>query len=451
MSAFRYLSVCSGIDAATVAWHPLGWQPVAFSEIEPFPCAVLAHHYPDVTNLGDMTKYESWTISWGPAGTIRILVGGTPCQAFSVAGDRGGLSDDRGNLCLTFCEIADKENPDWIIWENVPGVLSMQDNAFGCFLGRLCGADHPIVPVGAHCNLKKRTTNWNWKSCGIVSGPRRTAAWRILDAQYSGVPQRRRRVFVLAVPGAGNWRCAAALFPVGDGLRWNPPARGEAREGFAAGSLRSTDGGSDVDHARAGHIVSHDPACTLTAREFKGPLPEADLSTVVAHTLRGEGHDAPEDGTGRGVPLVTATPQAVAFTIHGTDGTQSIATETDVHSTLRARTPGMVENSTATVALSFNLRGREGGAMPEVDPDGLACQRAASCGSSRSYVALTGVRRLTPRECARLQGFPDDHCDIIFNGKPAADGPKYRALGNSMAVPVMAWLGRRIEFVTANY
>lgn len=513
---FQFLSVCSGIEAASAAWHPLGWQAVAFSEIEPFPCAVLAHHWPDIPNQGDMTKYETWTISWGPPGTVRILAGGTPCQAFSVAGARGGLADVRGNLCLTFCEIADKENPDWIIWENVPGVLSMRDNAFGCFLGRLCGAGEAIQPPGG-----------KWPTAGVVTGPQRTAAWRILDAQYFGLAQRRRRVFVLAVPGARNWRCAAALFPVGDGLRWNPPARGEAREGVA-GTLKVRAGGGcgpeGIDAAAAGHIVSHDPACTLTAREYKGPLPEADLSTVVAHTLRGEGFDATEDGTGRGVPLITATltqnyashygrtagnnggiaenqliaapltgsPYAdnvsregnlvpMAFQTRGSnidlgqDVTGTIGSNADRASgsapciafdTTQITSPGNVSAPRPgdachplaagghAPAVAFQTRiARNGRGQPEDVCPALSGADAGETSDMRPCVAgpAFGVRRLTPRECAKLQGFADDHLDITYRGKPAADGPKYRALGNSMAVPCMRWLGRRIEFVTANY
>lgn len=203
----KYLSVCSGIEAASVAWESLGWEPVAFSEIEPFPSAVLAERFPDVPNLGDMTRYHEWNI---PA--INLLVGGTPCQAFSVAGKRGSLADDRGNLCLTFCRMADHFKPKWVLWENVPGVLSTPDNAFGCFLGALCGADAPVIPPGGG---RKHPNS------GVVAGPKRTVAWRVLDAQWHRVPQRRKRVFVLAVAGAGNWASADALLPVGERVPGN--------------------------------------------------------------------------------------------------------------------------------------------------------------------------------------------------------------------------------------
>ena len=171
----RYLSVCSGIEAATQAWHPLGWSPVAFSEIEPFPSAVLAHHYPDVPNRGDMTRFEEW-----PDEPVDLLCGGTPCQSFSVAGLRQGLADPRGSLMLTYLAIAAKYRPRWVVWENVVGVLSSNGGRdFGTFLGALGQLGYGF-------------------------------AYRVLDAQYFGVPQQRQRVFVV---GHVDWRRAgAALF-----------------------------------------------------------------------------------------------------------------------------------------------------------------------------------------------------------------------------------------------
>lgn len=191
----RFGSVCSGIEAASVAWASLGWKAAWFSEIEPFPCEVLKHHFPDVTNMGDMTLLPE-RIASGEVEPPDMLCGGTPCQAFSYAGKRRSLDDYRGNLSLTFCDIADSidhvrticgDEPCIVFWENVPGVLSTKDNAFGCFLGQLVGADAPLSS-GA-----KR-----WPCAGVVVGPKRKAAWRVLDAQHFGVPQRRRRVFVVA-------------------------------------------------------------------------------------------------------------------------------------------------------------------------------------------------------------------------------------------------------------
>jgi DNA (cytosine-5)-methyltransferase 1 len=371
----NYLSVCSGIEAATVAWHPLGWSPVGFAEIEAFPSAVLAHHYPAVPNLGDMTRFKEW-----PDATVDLLVGGTPCQSFSVAGLRAGIADPRGNLALVYLGIADRYRPEWLVWENVPGVLSSGGGAdFGSIIGGMVGL--------GYC-----------------------PAWRVLDAQFvrvdgfaRAVPQRRRRVFVVA--HLGDWRRSAAVLFEPESLRGDPPPRREAGKGVVPTiSARPTGGGGlgtdfDLD---GGLITSHDPAVTLTARERKGALPEADLSTVVAHALPAK-YSAGDDGTGRGLPIIPA--------------------------------------------LAFDLRGREGGSQFE-RPHDVAAMRVGSGGSSRSYVAPSwAVRRLTPTECERLQGFPDGYTAIPWRNKRAADGPRYKALGNSMAVNVMRWLGRRIDMV----
>ena len=208
-------SVCSGIEAASVAWQPLGWKAAWFSEIEPFPSAVLAHHYPDVPNLGDMTTLPE-RIRSGEVAAPDLLCGGTPCQAFSVAGLRRSLDDARGNLSLTFCEIAnaiDAIKPAIIFWENVPGVLNTKDNAFGCFLAGLAGEDEALVPPGGR-----------WTNAGFVDGPARAVAWRVLDAQYFGVPQRRRRVFVVASARA-DFDPAAVLFERESLRRDSAPSR----------------------------------------------------------------------------------------------------------------------------------------------------------------------------------------------------------------------------------
>ena len=211
----RYLSVCSGIEAASVAWESLGWTPVAFAEIERFPSQVLAHHFPGVPNLGDMTRYKEWDID---RGAVDLIVGGTPCQSFSVAGLRKGLEDPRGNLALTFLGMVDHYRPEWVIWENVPGVLSDKGNAFGCFLGALAGEDCELQPPG-----KK------WQDAGCVYGPKRTIAWRVLDAQYFGLAQRRRRVFVVASARAG-FDPLEVLFERESVRRDTPPRRGEGQD-----------------------------------------------------------------------------------------------------------------------------------------------------------------------------------------------------------------------------
>ena len=243
MSGLRYLSVCSGIEAATVAWRPLGWQSVAFSEIEPFPCAVLAHHYPDTPNFGDMTKYQDW-----PDADVDVLVGGTPCQSFSAAGLRQGLADPRGNLALVYLGIADRYRPRWLVCQNVPGVLSSNGGRdFGSFLGALAKLGYGF-------------------------------AYRVLDAQFFGVAQRRRRVFVVGC--LGDWRRAAAVLFEPDSLRGDSAPSREAGKGVA-GTVAQSAGGCGAEDGERGQLI-----------------PE------VAHMLRADGFDASEDGTGRGTPLV---------------------------------------------------------------------------------------------------------------------------------------------------
>jgi DNA (cytosine-5)-methyltransferase 1 len=309
----RYLSVCSGIEAATVAWHHLGWQPVAFSEIEPFPCSVLAHHYPQTPNWGDMTKWKEW-----PDAAIDLLAGGTPCQSFSVAGLRGGLNDPRGGLMLQFLGIANRYRPRWIVWENVPGVLSSNGGRdFGTFRGAL------------------GELGYGW-------------AYRVLDAQWFGVAQRRRRVFVIGC--FGDQRSAAQVLFERESVRRDTAPSRKAGERIAgnvvpsiAGSLDTQCGGGKLTHQSAanGHLIG-----AITARMFNA----LDSRAVEAGCL---------------VP-------------------------------------------------SSNMR----------------------------------VRKLMPAECEKLMGFPPGYTQVPYRGKPAADGPRYKALGNSMAVPCMAWIGRRIDVVS---
>lgn len=271
-----YGSVCSGIEAATVAWHPLGWKPAFFSEIEAFPRSVLAHHYPETPLHGDFT-----TIGADDYGPIDLLVGGTPCQSFSIGGLRKGLADDRGNLALQFFRLADRKRPRWLVWENVPGVLS---NNSGRSFGSILGA---LAELG-----------YGW-------------AYRVLDAQHFGVPQQRPRVIVVGCI-AGPASAAAVLFE---------------RESFEGSSPK-----------RSPAVVS------------------------VCITRRG---------------------------------------------------PGSLDDRETYVV--------EGNAP----------------------------RHMTPLEIERCFGFPDDYTLVPHRNKPAADGPRYKALGNSMAVPVMRWIGERIAMVEA--
>jgi DNA (cytosine-5)-methyltransferase 1 len=612
----KYLSVCSGIEAATMAWQPLGWEPVAYAEIDKFPSTVLAHHYPDVPNWGDITKFKEW-----PDADFNVLVGGTPCQSFSVAGLRKGMADPRGNLALTYLAITDRYRPEWVVWENVPGVLSSNKGRdFGSFLGGLGELGYGF-------------------------------SYRVLDAQYFGLAQRRRRVFV--VGNLGDWRRSAAVLFEPESLSRNPAPRRKTREdtthgvspsigasgrGFSrAGETRGQDpvvavagpmsaaGGTDKKHGHgwgqqdweSGYIIptveafggnrSSGPqeiASALNANDRR----QFETETFVTHSLTGEGFDAGEDGTGRGTPLVpwSITPsnsnkdynarsnefsqaitpsgnrpsarggdliavpilEAGARTGKSTDdpragigigdpGDPMFSLQAgkqhaigfsskdsggdagdELSPTLRAMSedggnangggqvavafdttqvtskanysnpkpgdpshpltgsgdppaiafnarmdpisgdlPGPIDTDGGTQAVA--LRGRDGGATAELS-DVPSALRASQGGGDKAHVlavqesqsgvrvgdahpTLDGnngsrrhngvltdmaVRRLTPRECERLQGFPDDYTLVPYrHGKPAADGPRYKALGNSMAVPVMHWIGKQIAMV----
>ena len=399
----KYGSVCSGIEAASKAWEPLGWKPAWFSEIEPFPSAVLAHHWPEVTNLGDMTKISD-AVRTGDVEAPDVLVGGTPCQAFSIAGLREGLSDDRGQLTLSYVELAnaidakrrERGEPEAIIvWENVPGVLSSKDNAFGCFLAGLAGESSELQPSGG-----------KWTHAGCVSGPERVIAWRVLDAQFFGVAQRRRRVFVVASARRG-FDPAAVLFE-SEGVRRDTPPSREPKSAVAALTARGVGTcGADDNQAQAGHLIAQ---CA---------------NGDVSHTLKGEGFDGSEDGTGRGVPVV-------AFGGGNTSGSIEVA------ACLTAKGQ-RIDFDVETFAV-------HGTQDPDVNTE-FAHTIGRNNGAENVVFGKMQVRRLTPVECERLQGFPDNHTLIGWRGKDAdecPDGPRYKAIGNSMAVPVMRWIGERI-------
>ncbi len=479
----RYGSVCSGIEAASVAWAGLGWTAAFTSEIDPFPRAVLAHHYPTVPCHGDFA-----TIKGDEYGPIDLLVGGTPCQSFSVAGLRAGLADDRGNLALEFFRLAGRTRPRWLVWENVPGVLSSsRGRDFGSILGGLVELGYGF-------------------------------AYRVLDAQYFGVPQRRRRVFVVGY--LGDWRRAAAVLFERASMSGHPAPRRETGQRAAQCLAARTRGGgglgtdAELDGAL---IAAPEVSPALKARDYKGPSSDGDGdgdgAPLIAHTLRGEGFDASEDGTGRGTPLVpvavdhyngaltgdvaatlstggaTTTgsgpsvmvPVAQPYTlaIRGRGETHNLEYRQDgtanalitpnggrggigvgaIAHAFDARQSDVIQYGDRTgpldtdghsVAVAFTQNQRD-----EVREVGVVGALAAEPGMKQQTYLATGatpmqVRRLTPRECERLQGFPDDYTAIPWRGKPASDcpdGPRYKALGNSMAVPVMRWIGERIETI----
>lgn len=386
----RYLSVCRGIEAASCAWHWLGWTPVGFAEIEPFPSAVLAHHYPGVKNYGDFTTIARSAELTAEIGPVDVLVGGTPCQSFSVAGLRGGLSDERGNLALEFFRLAEAVRPRWILWENVPGVLSSGGGRdFGAILGAMAYLGYGY-------------------------------AWRVLDAQFFGVPQRRRRVFLVGHSGGACESPATVLFEP-EGVRRDPPQKRKAGKSAAhAAGAGATERGGREPGDIAGTFV---PAvsCAVTSKWHKGTGGGAGDE---CQNLVSQPQPIPFDTTQLSHPANRSNPQPG-------DPCHPLAAG--------AHPPA--------VALGFNWQ--NGGGYGQAH-DGLGVTEDGIPPLSMAEQArmAVGVRRLTPRECERLQGFPDDWTLIETKpGKLAADGPRYKALGNSMAVPVMHWIGKRIAKV----
>jgi DNA (cytosine-5)-methyltransferase 1 len=449
-----------------VAWKPLGWKAVGFCEIEPFPAAVLRHHYPEVLNFGDMTQLVD-LLGMGLIELPDLLCGGTPCQAFSVAGLRRSLEDERGNLSLVFCEIAnaiDKHRaaaglvPGIVFWENVPGVLNTKDNAFGCFLAGLAGEDGELQPPRGR-----------WENAGCVYGPERAVAWRILDAQYFGVAQRRRRVFVVASARDG-FDPAAVLFEF-DGLRRDSAPSREAGQRVANALTDRADRGGTNSEGQRLITQPYAVANCLTARMHKGINSTLDegQTPVVTHSLRGEGFDASEDGTGRGTPLGPVQPYTLA--LRGREGLPQLEYRQD--GTANALlTPNGGRGGIGVGAIAFHptqdpissadgtTHANGGGQMavaftteqtPKFNHDQaltLTKQSPTGGGQVQSVMTAMQVRRLTPVECERLQGFPDNYTAIPWRKKPASecpDGPRYKALGNSWAVPVVRWIGARIE------
>ena len=519
----KYLSVCSGIEAASVAWKGLGWKAAGFSEIEKFPCEVLKYHFPTVPNFGDLTKHENWKIE---RGAIDVICGGTPCQSFSVAGLRAGMADPRGNLALTFLSLCDRLRPEWIVWENVPGVLSSNGGRdLGAFLGALGQLGYGT-------------------------------AYRILDAQYFGVAQRRRRIFVVA--NATDWRRAAAVLFEPESLRGDSAPRRAKGQGATAGARRSVEtvgticadshpGSYAGQDAYTGRLIPHPaPAPVVIDRaafnQGEGaqypPRIEASetMSALVARGPHAVGHEmthtltraegVTEDGSGRGVPIVAGpAPLAVGVDLFNNNTTgnihvplrtagghgapavlvsppepqtvtiafkpgqsaaaRSIGANTEIACTLEAGGGGNNKQAVAIVTpapepiafqssqsgirlvethatLDANNGSRRHNGIIETQPiafhptqdpiSSVGVTHTMGTGTTGGAATIAvaqayAVRRLTPTECERLQGFPDGWTAIPFRGKPASDGPRYKAIGNSMAVPVMKWIGERIAIV----
>ena len=416
----KFLSVCSGIEAASCAWD---WEAVAFSEIEKFPSQVLSHHYPETSNWGDMTKFKEW-----PDANVDVLVGGTPCQSFSVAGLRKGLDDPRGNLMLTYLAIAAKYRPKWVVWENVPGVLSSNGGLdFASFLRGL-------------------------GECGYGF------AYRVLDAQYFGVPQRRRRVFVVGC--LGDWRSAAAVLFEQHSLQGHPAPSRKKGESFtetarksAASSRWPADISSTLDTTFGAKQGLEDQHVNAGCPMF---VP-AEMTTVQTLRTRRPGEGGMSHDHEHLVPTLSPALNTCSGANHAPD-TKAYVVQPTYSLQGAGQTSKTANGSGINEEVSFTLS--------TVDVHGVAVGTdvyngtitgdvAATMGTPGSSVNASGptvmqsmaVRRLTPMECERLQGFPDGYTDIKPNGKSTPDGPRYKALGNSMAVPVMRWIGQRIEAV----
>ena len=472
---FRYVSIFSGVEAATLAWEPLGWEPVAFSEIEPFPCAVLAERWPDVPNLGDITK-----IDWKEEidGAIDLVVGGSPCQSFSVAGKREGLMGASG-LMFECIRCVQELRPRWFLWENVPGALTSEDGgAFGQLLSEMDELGYSL-------------------------------AWRVLDAQFFGVAQRRRRLFLVGHLGAES--PAEVLFEP-DCLSGNPQSSREKRKELARRAGRSA--------ACAGFKYSAAPrANTIGYAEEQANTPTADwhapavlplngtgqqvmamsqYGTEIAGCLTARGDSSPCADRGQNIVCMTGTQAhchisdeiAGCLTAHmGKDdapvvvdganlqtyvcGSYPINEQIATRDKKLGRGTGLGIGSDGDPALTLlanhphmvaAVSGSDPIAMGNLNAHTVICRNVCptlKCGGDGAMVAsevadeYVGtipmlVRRLTPLECERLQGFPDGHTLIRWNGEPAEecpDAPRYKAIGNSMAVPVMRWIGKRIALV----
>lgn len=461
----NYGSVCSGIEAATVAWHELGWQPAWFAEIEKFPSALLEHHYPNVPNLGDMTKIRD-RISAGEVNAPDVLVGGTPCQAFSYAGLRNSLDDDRGQLTLEYVRLANAidsarsirgQQPVITVWENVPGVLNTKDNAFGCFLGALAGSGCELQPPRGR-----------WGNAGYITGSQRQVAWRVLDAQYFGLAQRRKRVFVIASAMAG-FDPTEILFER-NSVPGNPaPSRGAEKDiagTLEASTARSRGAGTSpailtvskesgfaayVESAtaatlkkRGGCAEGGSESLIVGALDTQCGFQKATMQTINAGHLIVQGTQDPLVNNDIAHPLGRNHGQenAVCYSIAAKQ--LAMTCEENIASTLTKC--DYKEPQAVCYGIPSNWIGRQpenGGNAIEPMHNIAPCQTK----TDRHAVAYDHVRRLIPIECERLQGFPDDWTKIPFRNKPAEqcpDGPRYAALGNSMAVTVMRWIGERI-------
>jgi DNA (cytosine-5)-methyltransferase 1 len=381
----KYLSICSGIESVGVAWHPLGFECLGLSEIDPFRSAVLNYHYPGVKNYGDFTQIERSDLRSTPD----ILVGGTPCATFSIAGLRKGMGEDRGNLALEFIRLAQRIKPKWILWENVPGILSSNEGKdLASFLGALAELGYGF-------------------------------AYRVLDAQYirtqrykRAVPQRRRRIFVVGC--LGDWKSSAKVLFDGEALSGNSPPSREKKQKITKKSTHRI--------VRSDQYVQDEVASTIAARDYKSATDlviDKEITIIHGNHTRVNGDGFKKDGA---TYTLTATevPSVLCFEQRSADGGAPRIHKEEISPTLNVMTGG--------------------NRQPCVLVDKLKPRNSI-------------IRRLTPLECERLQGFPDNYTQIPYRGKPKEEAPiskRYEACGRAMAINVMEWLGMRIQKVHKN-
>ena len=404
----RYVSTFSGVEAASLAWAPLGWEPVCFSEVDPFPCAVLAHRYPDVPNLGDITKID-WKMVRRKYGPIELVVGGSPCQSFSVAGTRTGLKGASG-LMWEYVRCVRELMPRWLLWENVPGALSSSHGEdFRCLLESL-------------------------DACGYG------LSWRVLDAEFFGLAQRRERLFVVGSLGDGGAERACSVLFEPESLRWDTPSSREKRKELAARAGRGAACAGFKWHQGSGAgSIGYEPEQSPTLTSVKEPavmcIPENAIDRPTGGTngpmAYGDGEPSPTLRASKDVPAVMCM------------------TDTQPHAMVDPEVCGALSSTMhkdpPVVGSAANQRGEvrlQGGDVVGAIPASQSGKQVQ--GITDGYA----VRRLTPRECERLMGMPDDWTRVPYRGKPAEecpDTPRYKAIGNSMAVNVMRWIGMRIQ------
>ena len=440
----------SGIEAATVAWRPLGWVCVAVAEIEKFPCALLAHHYPDVSNLGNIKKITEEQIK--SLGHIDVVVMGFPCQDLSIAGKRKGLKNEdgtitRSGLFYTACRIAEWSGARFVVGENVPGLFSSNKRRdFASVVGKLAGANFGVPESG-------------WRNSGFISGQKGLVEWCVLDAQYFNLAQRRQRVFI--VRDSGDWTSRPPLLLDAQSLQGNPSPSRETRKDIAPtiGCRAKGGGGFGTDAECDGAVIA---------------IQERAVSENLNCGPAGKGY---QFETGFTLEARSKT-QAIAFP-ERLNGTQC-ATAEEISPSLGNLNPTAVAFGVDGSGLGFAVRSNashsgdkgDGGINTTMVCDAAPCVAIQETGGARLSKALNaggmgrldtetetflpinlggffnyGARRLTPIECERLMGFPDNYTLIPLHNKRAKDGPRYRAIGNSFPVPVMAWIGRQIEMI----